>query len=68
MKFSNRITAYSIGPIELKLRMIILDINLHNPHEENFLVAGGGTQNSKVFADVICTCSLVSQFVTTDGM
>ena len=36
LKLSNRFTAYSIYPIELKLGMKILDINLHNRYEQDF--------------------------------
>ena len=36
LKFSNRFTACSIDPIQLKLGMIILDINLHNRYEQDF--------------------------------
>ena len=36
LEISNRFTAYSIDPIELKLAMIILDINLHNHYEQKF--------------------------------
>ena len=40
--------------------MIILDINLHNCYDQEFLGAEGGAQNFKIFlADVICTRSLV---------
>ena len=36
LKHSNRFTAYSIDPIELKLGMISLDINPHNRYEQDF--------------------------------
>ena len=36
LKFSNRFTAYSIDPTELKLGILILDINLHNRYEQDF--------------------------------
>ena len=45
LKFSNRFTArYSIGPIELKLGMIILDNNVHNRYEQDFQVQGRGSE------------------------
>ena len=40
--------------------MIILDINLHNRYEQDIPNAEGGAKNFKFFADVICTCCLVS--------
>ena len=35
LKFSYRLTSYSIDPIELELGMIILDINQHKLYEQN---------------------------------
>ena len=54
------IVAYSIYPIDLKLGMIWLDINLHNHYEQYFLGVGKGLRISNYFADIICTSSLVS--------
>ena len=48
LKFSNRFTA-SIDPIELKVGMIILDINLHNRDGQDFQGPGGGLRISKYF-------------------
>ena len=59
LKFSNWFTAYSFYPIELKLGRMVLDISLHNCYEQDFRGAGG-CQNFRIFADVICTCFLVS--------
>ena len=51
LKFSNRFTAYSIDPIELKLGMIILDINLHNRYMRVFGGAVEGQKIPKFFPD-----------------
>ena len=55
LKFSNRFTAYSSDPIDLKFGMVILDINLHNRYEQDFLGAREGSRIPKVLAYVICT-------------
>ena len=44
-KFSKQFTAYSIDPIGLKLGTKILDINMHNLDEQDFL--GTEEKNSK---------------------
>ena len=49
LKYSNRFTAYSIDPIELKLGIIILDINLHNRYEQDFQSAEGELRVSNFF-------------------
>ena len=59
LKSSNRYTAYNFYPIELKLGRTILNINLHN-RQQDFLGAREGLRILNFFADVICTCSLVS--------
>ena len=45
----NRSTACSIYPIELKLGMKVLDINLQNRFEQDVLGAGKGAQNFRIF-------------------
>ena len=49
LKFSNRFTSYNSYAIELKLGRMILDMDLLNCYEQDFLDAGGGAQRFKVF-------------------
>ena len=43
-KFSNRYTFYNIYPIELKLDMIILVIDLHNRYEQDIYIQERGPE------------------------
>ena len=49
LKSSNRFTTYSFYPIELKISRLILYICLHSRYEHDFLGAGGGCQNFRIF-------------------
>ena len=60
MKFSNRFTACSSYPIDMKLGRMIADISLHNRYEQDISGAGEDVRISEFLVDVVCTCSLVS--------